>query len=48
MFKGRFPYLKRMGADEEKKKNCIALISLTKRMILKHLDILAIEPVEHM
>ena len=34
--------------DEEKKKNWIALISLTKRMILKHLDILAIEPVEHM
>ncbi len=35
-------------ADEEKKKNWIALISLTRQMLLKHLDILAIEPVEHM
>lgn len=34
--------------DEEKKNNWLALISFTRKLLLKHLDILAIEPVENM
>lgn len=35
-------------SDEEKKNNWLALIAFTRKLILKHLDILAIEPVENM
>ncbi|WP_044973503.1 arginine--tRNA ligase [Ruminococcus sp. HUN007] len=34
--------------DEAKKKDWLALISFTRKLILKHLEILAIEPVENM
>ena len=34
--------------DEEKKNNWLALISFTRKLLLKHLEILAIEPVENM
>ncbi len=34
--------------DEAKKKDWISLIAFTRKLILKHLDILAIEPVENM
>lgn len=34
--------------DEEKKNNWLALIAFTRKLMLKHLDILAIEPVENM
>ncbi|MBE6852961.1 MAG: arginine--tRNA ligase [Ruminococcus sp.] len=34
--------------DENKKRNWISLIAFTRKLILKHLDILAIEPVENM
>ncbi len=34
--------------DEEKRNNWLALISFTRKLLLRHLDILAIEPVENM
>ena len=34
--------------DEDKKKNWISLICFTRKLMLKHLDVLAIEPVENM